>query len=471
MKITVDALSWQRISFFGVSENTDVLDLKRHKVYNQVVAISLVTYLFFIPVAVLLGSFFYFNVLIAAIVLQAFCLWLNFKRRFVVSMIAFMLTLIGSIALLAAHMGESSGVYLCLIPISILPILFVRNKLFAFISLSLCMLIYLGLVQVWSEVTPLYVEDWKRTVVFYSNVVGIVLVSYLYNEFFRLSADENDARNIFINREISIRNEKILENVKLARQIQANLLPSKKLMESNFPSSFVFYQPRDIVSGDFYWIDEKDGKQYCAVIDCTGHGIPGAFVSILGHQALQRALNNLGLREPAEILNKLHDLIYSALRKEDSNIIDGMDMALICIDRVKRKMTYSGANNNILLVRDMEVPLENIEPEFRGISRLMYKINAQRQSVGSELLNEAFTQIELEIEKNDSIYMYTDGYIDQFGGPHFRKMMHTPLRKLIMEIQGQGIQDQKDAIQMYFDNWKREGKQVDDVCVVGIQIL
>ena len=471
MKIAFESLSWQSISLFGVTQNTSSQDLKRFSVYNQVVAISLVTYLLFVPFAILLSSVYYFDVLAVSVVIQVFCLWLNHKQQFVLSKVIFMLTLTGSITLLSVYMGENAGIYLCLIPISILPILFVRNRFVALISLITCALIYLGLLRMWQLVTPFPVEDWIRTFLFYSNVIGIIVVSYLYNVFFRISADENDARNIFINREISIRNEKILENVNLARQIQANLLPSNKLFKSIFPDSFVWYKPRDIVSGDFFWIDEKDGKKYCAVIDCTGHGIPGAFVSILGHQALQRAVNNFGLREPAEILNKLHELIYSALRKEDSNIIDGMDMALICIDRDKCKMTYAGANNNILLLRDMESPLEGEEPEFRGIDRLMYKINAQRQSVGSEFLQEAFTQVGIQIVKNDVVYIYTDGYIDQFGGPHYRKLMHTPLRKLILEIQGQDIEDQQEAVQAYYENWMGESKQVDDVCVVGIKIL
>jgi hypothetical protein len=471
MKLAMKALSWQGISLLGISQSTSVQNLKRYKVYNQIVAISLVTYLFFIPVAGFLESIFYFNILIGSILLLAVCLWLNVKSRFVLSMVFFMLTLVSSISILSIYLGENTGVYLCLIPISILPILFVRDSRLAYISLVGCVLIYLGLHAAWNEVTPFLLEEGKRTVLLYCNVVGIVLVSYLYNEFFRVSADENDARNMFINREISLRNEKILENVKLARQIQSNLLPSQKFMNKTFPRAFVIYEPRDIVSGDFYWIDEKDGKQYCAVIDCTGHGIPGAFVSILGHQALQRSINNFGLREPSQILNKLHELIYATLRKEDSNIIDGMDMSLICIDKKNKKMSFSGANNNILLVRDMEMPIDGMEPEFRGISRLMYKMNAQRQSVGSEYLKEAFTQIEVEIKKNDTVYIYTDGYIDQFGGPHFRKLMHTPLKKLIMEIQGQELEDQNNAIQMYFDNWRGEGKQVDDVCVVGIRVL
>ena len=162
--------------------------------------------------------------------------------------------------------------------------------------------------------------------------------------------------------------------------------------------------------------------------------------------------------------------MYATLRKEDNHIIDGMDMSLICIDKAKKKMSFSGANSNMLLVRDMEKPFDNREPEFRGISRLMYKINGQRQSVGSDFLNEPFTQVDLELEPSDTIYIYTDGYVDQFGGPHFRKLMHTPLRKLIMETQTQEIENQKEALDMYFMNWMGESKQIDDVCIVGIQV-
>jgi len=215
--------------------------------------------------------------------------------------------------------------------------------------------------------------------------------------------------------------------------------------------------PKDIVSGDFYWMDKKDGKIFVAAVDCTGHGVPGAFMSIVGHDQLNYSLNVEGARKPADILNALNRGVTNTLRQSRAEITirDGMDIALCRIDYKNWKLEYAGAFNPLYLIRDKE--LQQIDPDKLPVGAFI-----------GETLQE-FTNNEIDLKEEDIIYIFSDGYPDQFGGPKDKKFLIRRFKDLLLEIHTKPMDKQKVALEENFVKWKKDLPQVDDILVIGIK--
>ncbi|MFI5203247.1 MAG: tetratricopeptide repeat protein [Flavobacteriales bacterium] len=258
---------------------------------------------------------------------------------------------------------------------------------------------------------------------------------------------------------ISEKNKDILDSIKYAKRIQEAILPPDAFFSELKADSFILYMPKDIVSGDFYWIDEKDGKIYFAAVDCTGHGVPGAFISIIGHSGLNRCMNEFNLRKPADILNKLNVLVNETLRQQrsESSVRDGMDIAICCIDTNTMALEYAGANNPLWIIK-----------ANGGIT----EIRADKQPIGTflEEQNAPFTNHVVKLEKNDSVYIFTDGFADQFGGPKGKKYKYSNMQRLFLGCAGMKLPEIQRKLKTEFENWKGDLEQVDDVCVIGIRM-
>jgi len=248
----------------------------------------------------------------------------------------------------------------------------------------------------------------------------------------------------------------ILDSLQYARGIQKAMLPTPKKL-SLLNDHFIFYLPRDIVSGDFYWLAEKGNTVLFAAVDCTGHGVPGAFMSIVGHNHLTQAVNQKGLSHPSEILDYLNQQVKETLHQgEDSSVMDGMDLALCSYDTSTKKLEFAGANNPLYILRNNEII------ETKGDK---FPIGAYMDEV-----NHPFTNHEVQLEKDDHIYIFSDGYADQFGGVDGKKFKYNSFKKLLISFADTPIEEQKSQLEQTFDNWKGELDQVDDVCVIGIKI-
>ena len=252
--------------------------------------------------------------------------------------------------------------------------------------------------------------------------------------------------------------KEILDSIKYALHIQQAILPTKKELDNLFEEYFVLYKPKDIVSGDFYWANEVNGKQYIAAIDCTGHGVPGAFMSLVGNDGLNRAMNELGIIQPAEILNSLDSFVTKTLNqnRENSDVRDGMDMALIALDKDAMQLEYAGAMNPLLILRKGE----------------WIEIKGNKQPIGSFIgeQKQKFTNHTIKLEKGDTIYIYSDGYIDQFGGEKGKKFKSSRFKKLLVELQNENLIKQKEKLHHTLENWMQNYEQIDDVCVVGVRV-
>jgi len=252
--------------------------------------------------------------------------------------------------------------------------------------------------------------------------------------------------------------QEITDSIHYASRIQAAVLPPKEFINKILPENyFILYKPRDIVSGDFFWIAQKDNKTIITVADCTGHGVPGAFMSMLGISFLNEIVNSNNISNADEILNKLREHVIKALHQtgETGENKDGMDIAMCVIDFDTQKLQFAGAYNPLYLVRNDEL--------------LHFK--ADKMPIGIYFKGDkAFSCQEIDIEKGDSIYVFSDGYVDQFGGEDNSKFKSKQFKQLLIDIQKHSMSDQKEILDKTIENWKGKNEQIDDILVMGIKL-
>jgi serine phosphatase RsbU (regulator of sigma subunit) len=256
--------------------------------------------------------------------------------------------------------------------------------------------------------------------------------------------------------EIQRQQKRIAESLRYAQVIQKAVFPPKKLIEKAFPSHFILLLPKDILSGDFYWLYWKDKKIYFAVADCTGHGVPGALMSIIGISFLNELVASSTNIKANRLLNQLREKVMKALGQTGSDDVseDGMDIALCMIDQQTNTLQYSGANNPLCLIRNGE----------------MIFIDPDRMPVGIHYTEEkSFTNHELELQEGDCIYLFSDGYADQLGGPNSKKFKCSNLRNLLLKIWNLPMAEQKDVLKSTLADWMGSFKQIDDILVMGVK--
>ncbi|MBK9192058.1 MAG: SpoIIE family protein phosphatase [Crocinitomicaceae bacterium] len=250
----------------------------------------------------------------------------------------------------------------------------------------------------------------------------------------------------------------ILDSINYAQRIQRALLATDEILNKNLPEHFVFFQPKDIVSGDFYWAAETENNKFLLITaDSTGHGVPGAIMSMLNISALEKAVDSDKLYEPADVLNSARTKIISTLAKDGSaeGGKDGMDCSLIRFDFMKMEISFSGANDGIWIFRN----------------GTMLEFEPDRMPVGKHLRDKIpFNQIEIPILKGDLIFMFTDGFADQFGGDKGKKFKYKSLKNVLIQNAHLSMNEQQQNLANVLQDWKGELEQVDDVCVIGIKI-
>ncbi len=254
------------------------------------------------------------------------------------------------------------------------------------------------------------------------------------------------------------KNTEILDSISYAKRIQNAILPSSRLVKEHFTDSFILYKPKDIVAGDFYWMEtinhESGDLVLFAAADCTGHGVPGALVSVVCHNALNRSVREYGLIDPGKILDKTKDLVISEFEKSEEEVLDGMDISLCVLDLKTKELNWAGANNPLWIIRNNE--LIDLKPD--------------KQPIGKFELAKPFTTHSIKLLANDCIYIFTDGYQDQFGGEGAKKFKASKFKELLLLVNSSSMEEQHKLIDKAFYDWKGQLEQVDDICIIGIRV-
>lgn len=261
------------------------------------------------------------------------------------------------------------------------------------------------------------------------------------------------------NEEIAEKTRNITSSINYAKRIQDALLPQLEVVKKGFPESFIFFRPRDIVSGDAYWYGEKDDYYIFACIDCTGHGVPGALMSMIGNTLLNQIINIRGIIDPGRALNQLHSGVRKALKQdiEDSRSRDGMDLALIAYNHRSKELLYSGANRPLLII-DPSGGWQEIKPTKFPIGGM------QKEDERNYETHKFYVQ------NGTVIYLSTDGYADQFGGPANRKFMKKHLRQIFLDNFDKDMQVQESILNKALTDWMGDHNQIDDILVTGFRL-
>ena len=251
------------------------------------------------------------------------------------------------------------------------------------------------------------------------------------------------------------KNREIVDSINYALRLQKAIIPSPAKIKAALPNSFVYFKPKDIVSGDFYWMTELNEEVIIGAIDCTGHGVPGAMVSVVGANGLNRCVKEFNLTQPASILDKLSELVQETFESGEDQVKDGMDGALCSINLKKKTVKYAGANNPLWIVRNNSAEIEEIK--------------ADKQPIGSFEFAQPFKNHEIQMNEGDTIYLFSDGYVDQFGGPRGKKFKYKTLKNLLIQSQQQTLDEQYKTLDKSFNDWKGDLEQLDDVCIIGVR--
>ena len=298
----------------------------------------------------------------------------------------------------------------------------------------------------------------RQKIITWSVGGGLFLVLALAGFIFR-SYREKKRINIrleSINDEISEKNQKITESINYASRIQRAILPPDVFIRNHLPESFVLFKPKDIVSGDFYWYAEKEGFGMIAAVDCTGHGVPGAFMSMIGNRLLSEIVNEKNISKPSEVLKQLHAGLLASLHSahENGRTKDGMDIAFCRLNHETLELQYAGAHNPLYVIQNKELS------ETRG----------DKLIIGDQRFGHDYTNHSVQLNKGDSFYIFSDGFADQFGGDKRRKYYYARFKDLLIEIHQNGMEDQRLHLDKVITDWIGGGEQIDDILVIGVRV-
>lgn len=257
---------------------------------------------------------------------------------------------------------------------------------------------------------------------------------------------------------ISEQHSALYDSITYSRRIQEALFPPPSVLQKHFPESFLLLKPKAIVTGDFYWIEKIKDKIYIAAADCTGHGVPGALMSVIGYNIISKSVSEAGSSRPCDILNKLSRGIFSTLRQHSNSegIKDGMDISVICIDEKNLTLEFAAARQPVYRVRGNE----------------LLRLSPDRFPIGiysGQFLQE-FNNQQIVLQRGDCIYLFTDGYTNQFGGAEKKKFKSMQFQKLLLSIQDLSMEEQKLVLNKEIEEWKGECEQVDDIMIIGVKI-
>lgn len=381
--------------------------------------------------------------------------WFNYKGYFSFCRYYFSILPLIFLAGVCIHNGAALGDKYLILTTATIPLLLFRDKkkIYMLFALNVLVFIVISLYQHYFE--PLMSLSPAISRIYFSlALLTVFMLLFFVILYFRGYTDAYEAELEEKNRIISLKNHEIIDSIIYAKRLQEAIMPPVKEIYDHVPESFVLYRPKDIVAGDFYFAEQRDDYFFVAAADCTGHGVPGAMVSVVCSNALNRAVNELDLIQPGEILDKVTELVVSTFKKSNHDVKDGMDISLCVINIRTGEVAWSGANNPLWYICNEEIT----------------EIKATKQPVGKSDSYKNFTTHLLKLTKGTLLYLFTDGFADQFGGPQGKKFKYKQLADLILNNKNLAMSEQCKLLEQAFLKWKGNLEQVDDVCVIGLKL-
>ncbi len=438
---------WNSIITIGISYDLSAIEKKRIRLMNSVSIIGSLLYsLYFVKFFVINAPLAWLpSLLLASLLIMP--VYLNFQRQYYAAKIVFS-TLPPIITFTALLWGKGVGIEYLIFFCSVSPIFFF-DDIKTIASFWILSIISFFLVRLsYTLFHPLYTHpSWQIS--FYINLftIFVLLVAITFN--FKSEIEE-------YTQIVQKKNNTITDSIRYASQIQTAMLPPIETISESFPENFILYKPKDIVSGDFYWSKRIGSKHVVVAADCTGHGVPGAFMSMLGISLLNEMVNEYSILKPSEILENMRSRIKATLhqsgKKEDNR--DGMDMAICIIDKERYELQFAGANMPLFLIRDSNLA----------------QVSGDRNPISVYKKEKSFTNKSIRIKRGDLIYVFSDGYIDQIGGVEKKKFLKKNFKDYLLEISDRSLNIQKDLLENRIEEWQNGYEQIDDIMVIGLKI-
>ena len=333
-------------------------------------------------------------------------------------------------------------------------------------------------------------------------LVGLAVLIYRNYRNKKKAHAEVESRNVIIEQQkelVEEKNKEVMDSIVYAKRLQQAILPPLEQFAQHFEDSFVLYLPKDIVAGDFYWMHQDEDQLFFAAADCTGHGVPGAMVSVVCSNALNRTVKEFGKTDAGKVLDMTREIVIDTFQKSGHDVKDGMDISLSVLDKQGKTLFWAGANNPLWIIRSKDIPDTGLEsrclntqiPDQVGTESAeskdtipikpipstwddakyeLLEVKADKQPIGDFAMMQPFTSHELTLESGDQLYMMTDGYQDQFGGHKGKKFKSGRLKKLLIDLADKPFSEQHQSLERSFEEWRGELEQIDDVCIIGVRV-
>lgn len=452
---------WRQVTISGLKSGTTPHDRKCILLINRMSMLNTLLMVLFSVLGPVVGLYqvLYFSIPFAiAFAVPPLLNKLNFLE---VSRYYFSLVPLIFLVAVCIHNGSELGGKYFILTTATIPILLFRERWIIYTLFFINVLMYFFIVWYQSYFPPMErIPDFIQKQYSSFSILSVFGIIFFVVLYFRSDSEdyelELEEKNFLINQ----KNIEIIDSINYAKRLQEAILPPLEEITEHLPDSFVLYKPKDIVAGDFYFADHKGDHFFIAAADCTGHGVPGAMVSVVCSNALNRAVIELELTDPGEILDKVTELVCGTFKKSHNAVSDGMDISLCAFNLKTKEVKWAGANNPLWFVSTSGIEEDGI----------LQEITANKQSVGKSDYLKPFTTHQLKLNKGDVLYLFTDGYADQFGGPRGKKFKYKQLSDLLVAIYKKPISEQKILLNDAFENWMGSHEQVDDVCIIGIRL-
>lgn len=458
---------WLHVSSIGLDESMDDRLKRKVKLTNQIAVVgSGMTFLqlFMFPTIPM-----YAMLCAGTIAAYAITFWLNSKKLWDASRLYFCtvscLAIIIGGSLVTDETNISFRIMLLqafVIPMVVFDIRETKYQLFGFLAFALSYVLFDNINEAIPLIEGIDISMFDSPQNIIVNGVLCMITLLLGNRYLqKLNYESEDKLNLSLelsnaqHKEIERQNTFIKEGISYAQRIQNAVLPKSKDIKVHLPEHFVFFKPKEIIGGDFYWQGEYGDHILLAAVDCTGHGAPGALISIIGSQVLTKIVRDQGVTDPGEVLEILNLELIKTLHTETSLLNDGMDISLLSIDTKNRSIQYAGAKNSLLIMKNGEAE----------------RIRGDKTSIGEAyLIEKGFTTHDIKLGAGECLYMFTDGIIDQFGGPSNKKLLYKRLYETLIKNQEYSMDIQLDCLKRALNLWQGNVEQTDDILMIGLRI-
>jgi serine phosphatase RsbU (regulator of sigma subunit) len=449
---------FQTIKNWGIKIDTPSDEIRTIRLLNYICFTGAITAFFYAFIFVLIGDLIPVLVDFSLVILFLPSLILNKKAKYNAARIALIITSNISVLVLLVVYGEAFKDELFYILTAVLGIIIFKNRKHALLSFLVAIFFYFFSKIYCSFYAPKF--EFNQVLIYPLNIVHIVVVALII--FLLITYVKNENNNyerqiVKINKDFEVKEIYILDSLKYASIIQRAIIGSKEDILKRFIDGFIIFKPKDIVSGDFYWFAEIGNEKIIVAADCTGHGVPGAFMTILGNNFLNEIVLGDKVLSPNKILNELdRKIVKKLVQVNGQEVNDGMDLSILKVNSTDRNIEYASAMNSILRISKNELTT----------------IRGTRVPVGSNQYgeNKEYFQTTLDYVEGDKFYLFTDGYEDQFGGEKGKKFLKKKMRDLIFSINHLPMLEQRDILEHSFQDWRQYEDQTDDVLVIGITL-